>query len=62
MTTFSVPQNVIANSSVTRQPSVVSHPGCEPFSPSQWAATVTDTIVPHMKTSPWAKLISSMMP
>ena len=33
-----------------------------PSSPNQDAGTVTQTIVPHMNTSPWAKLISSMMP
>ena len=30
---------------------------------AEWVpATVTLNIVPHMNTSPWAKLISSMMP
>ncbi len=41
---------------------MVTYHACVPFSPSQPLATVIETMVPSMNTSPWAKLISSMMP
>ena len=40
----------------------MTKPFCEPSSPNTLVASVTLIIVPHMNTSPWAKLISSMMP
>ena len=62
MPVFSAPQNTIATNSVSSSPPAVTRPDCEPARPMWVPATVTVTIVPHMNTSPWAKLISSMMP
>ena len=62
MATFSVPQNAIAAASATTTNSVVTYHAWVPSRPSQPLATVIVTIVPSMNTSPWAKLISSMMP
>ena len=47
---------------MTRTSGAVTYHAWLPLSPNQDAETVTQTIEPHMKTSPWAKLMSSMMP
>ena len=47
---------------VTRMSGAVTYHAWVPFRPNQLDETVTATIVPHMNTSPWAKLMSSMMP
>ena len=62
MTTLSVPQNAIAMNSVAITSGVVTYHSWVPFRPNQPLATVMVTIVPNMNTSPWAKLINSMMP
>jgi hypothetical protein len=60
--TLSTPQNVIAPSSTTSSAPAVTIPLCEPSRPNSLTPSSTLIIVPHMKTSPWAKLMSSMMP
>ena len=62
MATLSAPQNAIAASRASRTNGTVTYQDWVPFRPSQPLATVIVTIVPSMNTSPWAKLISSMMP
>ena len=57
-----MPQKIIAPSIAASTPKNVTMPDWVPSSPSLVPAIVTVIIVPHMNTSPWAKLISSMMP
>ncbi len=57
-----IPQAAIAISSVAITSSQVPTPRFEAVSPKTDATSVAEIMPPSMKTSPWAKLISSRIP